>query len=108
MKKGDTYYTLWTTGLSGPYIYEGQSNLNFKGIITGDPKSLENAKLGFDYIYAHTDHEAEYDFVKRVVDMVSHKNIDFYIDKIGSNVVELNDLKKYSSRIQKVVSGGRS
>jgi len=105
MKKGDTYYTFWTTSLSGPHTYDGKSNFNFKGVLTGDPKSLEKVKLGYDYIYAHTDHEEEYDFVKRVVSMVSHKNIDFYIDKIGSNVVELEELKKYTSRIQQVVSG---
>lgn len=105
MKKGDTYCTMWTTGFAGPFVYDGETTLNYRSIIEGDEASLLLAQKGYDIMYQHNV-DGEYDFVKRVQEFVSHESIDERIDNLPDNVLELEELKKYSKVIQNVIGGG--
>lgn len=101
MKNGDTYCTLWTTGLSGPFEYNMVRVLS-PNIIVGERGSLLLAQEGFDVMYNHT-LDGDYDFVHRMIDFLSDDSIDECIDIMPDSVLVLTELKKYSKRIKETL-----
>lgn len=108
MQKDDVYYTLWQTGLIGPYYYDPEIPSNMNSMIFGDEKSLEHARIAFDLIANQKTITEEYDYVRRIIGIVSHDTINEYIDLYPSYKNELNDLKKYSIKIIHAVYDSRA
>jgi len=104
MNKGDTYCTMWTDHICGVFTYDGLSNVNGNNVIQGPEDSLSLVQQGFNIMHElHVGDEFEYDYVKRVQEFMRPECIDNAID--GCNNTELNELKKYSSQISKIIGG---
>ena len=104
LKKGDTYCTLWTTNLSGPFVYDGEKNILHNACIKTDQETIRHANNGIDLLMEL--HDVGEDSAVKFIDIFSDETIDAELsnwDKSWS----LEALKKLAPRIREVLGEGK-
>ena len=108
MKKGYIYCTVWTDHIAGIFTYDGKSPIDESLILIGSRDDLYLLQKGFSVMEIAT-RGSIFDYVERVCHMVSHEVVDKHISICDNDdlINELIVLKKYSSQIQRIISGKR-
>jgi len=79
---GEQYFTMWRTGLSGPFTYKGGDNYCFNSFIRGDLEVMLVVQKGFNYMFERwTFNSAHGEFAEQIKDIVAHDFIDSEIAK---------------------------
>jgi len=104
LKKGDTYCTMWTTHLEGPFIYDGKANLLFNTVIKAPSSVLIPAQFGFDIM--RDTHTMENGGLKIPFEELANPEwIDVEINAMEARIHKLRCLKELSPQIKKALTG---